>query len=142
MNSSISVRSVGRAVNSTHQRLAISSIDFQHPCASPARYAAPKAVVSCETGRDTLTCKCFACSCSIVFITEAPPSTLRLLIGLPVTSSCSQPHHEFSTIDSMYARAISLRPVPLVIPIKVPLADESHQGLPRPVKAGTKYPAR
>ena len=45
----------------------------------------------------------------------------------------------WNAIDSTTARARWALVVPRVMPTSVPRAYGSHHGLPRPVKAGTKY---
>src|SRR5207237_19284 len=70
------------AMSSAHPAESSSTLD-QTPSASPARYAAPSAVVSGIVGRCTGTCSCPACSSRTSRFSEAPPSTRNVTIGYP-----------------------------------------------------------
>ena len=54
---------------------------LQTPAASPARAAAPKAVVSTWAGRSTGSRSRSAWVCIMMSLTEAPPSTRRVVMG-------------------------------------------------------------
>ena len=77
----------GSNVASICQRSLIASIDGHTPSASPARYAAPSAVVSWSIGRCTVTPNWSACICNNTSITDAPPSTRNAASGVPLAAA-------------------------------------------------------
>ncbi len=89
---------------SSFQRDAISARSFQKPTASPARYAAPRDVVSTDRGRDTFTPSMSAWNCARKLLAAAPPSA-RISVGrIPeVASIALTTSHTWYAIDSRAA---------------------------------------
>ena len=72
-------------------------------------------------------------------ITDAPPSTRRSVIGVPLASTiASTTSRVWYAIASTTARAMCAF-VPRVMPRIAPRAYGSHHGEPSPVNAGTTY---
>src|SRR5215213_3009661 len=73
-------------------------------------------------------------------MTDAPPSTRRSVIGVPLAFTiASMASRVWYAIDSTTARVILALVLPRVIPTMVPRAYGSHHGDPSPVNAGTTY---
>ena len=70
-------------VISTAEFLITSSLLVQYPTARPARYAAPIAVVSTQTGLFTGALMISACVCIKKSFAHAPPSTLSAASSIP-----------------------------------------------------------
>ena len=121
-------------------RLARSSSGFaQKPVASPARYAAPSAVVSVTCGRTTGTPSTSAWNCISRLFTAAPPSTRSAASGVPVSlSTASSTSATWKAMLSRAARAMCPGVVSRRSPISIPLACGSQCGAPSPTNAGTK----
>ena len=76
----VNVRSIVRAFLSA-------SASVHTPAVSPARYAAPSAVLSVTAGRSTLQPSTSAWNCIKKLLAHAPPSTARHLMSYPASLS-------------------------------------------------------
>ncbi|MNI81487.1 hypothetical protein D3C73_1381050 [compost metagenome] len=122
-----------------HVRLS-SSRSLQYPTASPARNAAPKAVVSRMHGRSTGMSRISLWNFIRKAFETAPPST-RIFCTLNPESLSIAPNISlvWYASDSRVARIKCSLLVPRVNPNTAPLTSLSQYGLPRPTKAGTTY---
>ena len=69
----------------------------------------------------------------------APPSARKAANGCgEAVAMASVMSRTWKAMASTQARAIWARPAPRVRPVMMPRASGSHQGLPKPVSAGTK----
>src|ERR1700694_2286816 len=115
------------------------SESVQSPAPSPARKAAPSAVVSVFLGRRTGRPSRSAWNWQSTSMTAAPPSTRSSVSGLPVSRSmASTTSLVWYAIASTAARTRWARLEPRVSPVMVPRAYGSQWGAPRPVNAGTR----
>ncbi len=111
-------------------------MESQTPTPSPARKAAPRAVVSTIRGRSTGTPSWSAWIRQSRSLALAPPSTRRGDESAPgIVASTSRTS---KAIASNVARTRCARVVPRVRPRIVPRACGSQWGAPSPVSAGTK----
>src|SRR5437773_715276 len=123
----------------TARRRRRSSGDFHTPVASPARKAAPRAVVSCIAATSTGMPATSAWNCIRKPFAVPPPSTRRTSIGWPAARIASRRSRVWYAMLSRVARTIWARVVPRSMPIRRPRAYMSQCGAPSPVNAGTRY---
>src|SRR6266581_713515 len=129
----------GVNVRSIVQRRLRSSSDRHRPAPSPARYAAPSAVVSITLGRSTATFMMSAWNWQRKSFAAAPPSTRSSLTPIPASAAIAPSTSRlWKAIASSAARARCAPVVPRVSPTIVPRAYMSQYGAPSPTKAGTK----
>src|SRR5712692_181356 len=135
----VAVSIVGVNVRSIVQRRLRSSSDRHRPAPSPARYAAPSAVVSITLGRSTATFMMSAWNWQRKSFAAAPPSTRSSLTPIPASAAiASSTSRLWKAIASSAARARCAPVVPRVSPTIVPRAYMSQYGAPSQTKAGTK----
>ncbi len=113
----------GIKIRSDAQFFLTSSLLFQYPTESPARYAAPIAVVSTQTGRLTGAIQKSACICINRLLALAPPSAFRHERWIPESASMARrTSFAWNAMDSNAARMMWCLLMPRVSPTIVPLA--------------------
>src|SRR6266403_2260428 len=112
---------------SSVQRRSTSSIERHTPAPSPARYAAPSAVVSITRGRNTATSSTSAWNWHRKSFAAAPPSTRSSRTAIPASAAiASSTSRLWNAIASSAARARCAPVVPRVRPTIVPRAYMSQ----------------
>ena len=123
----------GSKRRSSRQVEASSSVDDQTPVPSPARKAAPSAVVSSTSGRSTAMPRASACSWSSSPLAAAPPSTRRVVMRGSELDDVA--HLER---DRLQGRAHQVGPGP--VDDQTPVPRPARNAAPSPVVSSTVRP--